>query len=185
MRQSRGEHFAHTPSRRGLLRLGAIAGVTVLSARYARARQCRSLSLYAVHTGERLEVDYCIDGRYEPDALGAIAHLMRDVHTDAVHRIDTTLLDALSRLGRILGTRAPVHVVSGYRTRETNERLRRIDHSIAANSYHLAGKAADVFVPGRKLASVHHVARALAVGGVGYYPRSGFVHVDTGPIRAW
>jgi uncharacterized protein YcbK (DUF882 family) len=110
---------------------------------------------------------------------------MRDVHADAVHHIDTTLLDALSRLGRVLGTRAPLHVVSGYRTRATNERLRRTDHSIAANSYHLAGKAADVFVPGRGLASVRHVAQTLQVGGVGYYPRSGFVHVDTGPVRAW
>jgi uncharacterized protein YcbK (DUF882 family) len=185
MRQSRGEHFAHTPSRRGILRLGTIAGATVLSSRYALARQCRSLSLYAVHTGERLKVDYCVDGRYEPGALRAIARLMRDVHTDAVHHIDTTLLDALSRLGRILGTREPLHVTSGYRTHETNERLRRHDHDIAANSYHVAGKAADVFVPGRNLASVRHVARALEVGGVGYYPRSGFVHVDTGPIRTW
>lgn len=185
MRQSRGEQLAHTPTRRGILRMGAIAGATVLSGRSARARQCHSLSLYAVHTGERLTVDYCVDGRYEPDALRAIAHLMRDVHTDAVHRIDTTLLDALSRLGRILGARAPLHVVSGYRTRETNEKLRRVDRGIAANSYHVAGKAADVFLPDRKLASLHHVARALAVGGVGYYPRSGFVHVDTGPVRAW
>jgi uncharacterized protein YcbK (DUF882 family) len=185
MRQSRGEQSVYTPSRRGLLRMGAVAGAAVLSARYARARQCRSLSLYAVHTGERLDVDYCIDGRYEPDALRAIARLMRDVHADAVHHIDTTLLDALSRLGRVLGIRAPLHVVSGYRTRATNERLRRADHSIAANSYHLAGKAADVFVPGRRLASVRYVAQALQVGGVGYYPRSGFVHVDTGPVRAW
>ena len=88
MRESREEKFAHAPSRRGILRMGAVAGATVLSARFARARECRSLSLYAVHTGERLEVDYCIDGHYEPQALRAIAHLMRDVHTDAVHRID-------------------------------------------------------------------------------------------------
>jgi uncharacterized protein YcbK (DUF882 family) len=185
MRQPRGEQFARTPSRRGILRMGAVAGATILSSRYARARQCRSLSLYAVHTGERLAVDYCVDGRYEPEALRAVAHLMRDVHTDAVHHIDTTLLDALSRLGRILAVRAPLHVVSGYRTRETNERLRRADHAIAPNSYHVAGKAADVFVPGRRLESVHHVARALQIGGVGYYPRSGFVHLDTGPVRTW
>ena len=186
MRESRGEKFAYAPSRRGILRMGAVAGAaTVLSARFVRARQCRSLALYAVHTGERLEVDYCIDGRYEPDALRAIAHLMRDVHTDIVHRIDPTLLDALSRLGRVLGTRAPLHVVSGYRTHETNEKLRRHDHDIAANSYHVRGQAADIFVPGRKLASVQHVAQALQVGGVGYYPRAGFVHVDTGPVRTW
>src|SRR5262245_22556110 len=103
MRESRGEKFAYAPSRRGLLRMGAIAGAaTVLSTRLARARQCRSLALYAVNTGEGLEIDYCIDGHYEPDALRAIAHLMRDVRTDAVHRIDPTLLDALFRLSHVL-----------------------------------------------------------------------------------
>jgi len=185
MRHSRGEHFAQTPSRRGVLRVGAIAGATLLSRRYALASQCRSLSLYAVNTGERLATDYCIDGRYQPDALRAIAHLLRDVHVDAVHPIDTTLLDSLARMSRLLGARAPLHVVSGYRTRETNEKRRRWDHSVAANSYHIAGKAVDLFVPGRKLASVRHVAMALRAGGVGYYPSSGFVHVDTGPVRTW
>lgn len=185
MRHSRGEHHAQTPSRRSVLRLGAIAGATVLSRRYALASQCRSLSLYAVNTGERLTVDYCIDGRYEPEALHAIARLLRDVHVDAVHPIDTTLLDSLARMRRLLGTRAPLHVVSGYRTRATNEERRRHDRSVAANSYHITGKAVDLFVPGRKLASVRHVALALRTGGVGYYPRSGFVHVDTGPVRTW
>src|SRR5262245_45031350 len=141
--------------------------------------------MYAVHTGARLSVDYCVDGHYEPDALRAIARVMRDVHTDTVHPIDVDLLDGLSRLGRILGARGPLHVVSGYRTRETNDRLRQSDHSVAANSYHVAGKAADFFIPGRRLASVRHVAQALRVGGVGYYPASGFVHVDTGPKRLW
>jgi uncharacterized protein YcbK (DUF882 family) len=165
--------------------MGAIAGATVLSRRYALASQCRSLSLYAVNTGERLAVEYCVDGRYEPEALSAIARLLRDVHVDAVHPIDTTLLDTLSRMSRLLGARGPLHVVSGYRTRATNEKRRRFDHSVAANSYHVSGKAVDLFVPGRKLASVRHVALALRAGGVGYYPSSGFVHVDTGPVRTW
>lgn len=175
----------HSTSRRSVLRMGVIAGATALTRRYALARQCRSLSLYAVDTGERLTVDYCVDGRYEPEALRAIAHLLRDPHVDAVHPIDPTLLDALARMQRLLGTTRSVHVVSAYRTRETNEKRRRHDRSVAANSYHLSGKAVDLFVPGRKLASVRHVALALRAGGVGYYPSSGFVHVDTGPVRTW
>jgi uncharacterized protein YcbK (DUF882 family) len=159
--------------------------MTALSGRRAFAAPCRSLAFYAVNTGERLAVDYCIDGRYEPAALRAIAHLLRDVHGDAEHPIDMTLLDALARLRRVLGTTAPLHVVSGYRTRETNERRRRHDRSVAANSYHLSGRAVDLFIPGRKLASVRHVALALRIGGVGYYPRAGFVHVDSGPVRSW
>ena len=185
MRHRSAEPFAHMPTRRGLLRLGALAGAAMSFARPARASQCRSLSLLAVNTGERLSVDYCVDGRYEPQALRAIAHLLRDVHVDAVHPIDTELLDALARMRRLLGTTAPLHVVSGYRTRETNEMRRRFDRSVAANSYHIAGRAVDLFVPGRQLASVRHVARALQVGGVGYYPRSGFVHLDNGPPRTW
>jgi uncharacterized protein YcbK (DUF882 family) len=185
MRHTRQQHLARMLSRRGVLRIGAMAGVTMLSRGSALARHCRSLSLYAVHTGERLAVDYCIDGRYQAEALRAIARVMRDVHTDTVHPIDVDLLDALSRLGRILGARSPLHLVSGYRTRRTNDRLRQSDHSVAANSYHVDGKAADFFLPGRRLASVRHVAQALRVGGVGYYPSSGFVHVDTGPQRLW
>ena len=179
------QHLVRTPSRRGVLRMSALAGVTILSRGLAWARGCRSLSLYAVHTGERLAVDYCVDGRYESGALRAIARLMRDVHTDAVHPIDVDLLDGLSRLGRVLGAREPLHVVSGYRTRETNDRLRQYDHSVAANSFHVSGKAADFFIPGRRLASIRHVAQARRVGGVGYYPDAGFVHVDSGPQRLW
>src|SRR6185295_13024467 len=78
MRQTRQQHLARMPSRRGVLRMGAIAGVTILSRGTALARHCRSLSLYAVHTGERLTADYCVDGSYQPDALRAIARVMRD-----------------------------------------------------------------------------------------------------------
>jgi uncharacterized protein YcbK (DUF882 family) len=185
MQPSRREPSVHHPTRRRVLRWGAYAGAGLLAARPARATACRALSLYAVNTGERLRVDYCIDGRYDPHALGAIAHLLRDVRAGAVHAIDPRLLDSLSRMQRLLGATTPLHVVSGYRTRETNEQKRRRDRHVAANSYHVRGQAADVFVPGRPLASVRRVATALRAGGVGYYPDSGFVHVDTGPIRTW
>ncbi|HWP67051.1 MAG TPA: YcbK family protein [Candidatus Limnocylindria bacterium] len=185
MPHTREQHAARLPTRRALLRMGALVGATLLPAGVARARPCRSLSLYAVQTGERLAVDYCIDGRYEPEALRAIAHLLRDVHADRVHQIDVTLLDALWRIRRILGTRSELHVVSGYRTHETNEQLRRRDRAVAANSYHVSGKAVDFFVPGRQLASVRYAAHTLHAGGVGYYPKSGFLHLDTGPQRRW
>jgi uncharacterized protein YcbK (DUF882 family) len=185
MRNARRESLVHAPTRRTVLRWGALTGAAVLGAPAARAASCRSLSLYAINTSERLRVDYCIDGRYQPDALRAIARLMRDHRADAVHAIDPALLDALSALARTLGTTQPLHVVSGYRTRETNEQKRRHQRGVAAASYHLSGRAVDLFVPGRSLAGVRHVALAMRAGGVGYYPRSGFVHVDTGPLRSW
>jgi len=185
MRLARRESLAHAPSRRTVLRWGALTGAAVLGPRAALAARCRSLSLYAVNTSERLRVDYCVDGRYQPDALAAIARLMRDHRADAVHAIDPKLLDAIAALGRTLGTAEPLHVVSGYRTPQTNEQKRRHERGVAVASYHVSGKAVDLFVPGRQLASVRRVALALRAGGVGYYPRSGFVHVDTGPVRSW
>ena len=175
-------------TRRDLLRIGGAAAVGLLGwprRTLAALQGARSLSFYAVNTGERLSVDYFARGRYQPDGLQAIDHVLRDHRTDLVYPIDWRLLDILSALRDALDTRAPFHVVSGYRSRETNEARRRVSHGVAEHSYHVTGQAMDFFLPGRDLSEVRLAARGLAAGGVGYYPRSGFVHVDSGPVRAW
>jgi uncharacterized protein YcbK (DUF882 family) len=147
----------------------------------------RSLSIYNVNTGERLSAEYSVGGEYLRDALRAIDHMLRDYRTGDVKPIDPVLLDVLHTLRRELGSDAPLHLVSGYRSPSTNERLRRSGHGVALKSYHLEGKAADVYLPDRQLADLRWAARKLGAGGVGYYPggRNGFVHVDTGPVRYW
>lgn len=149
------------------------------------ASQLRELSLYCVHTGERLDIEYYVDGRYEPEALRAVDHLLRDYHNDEVCQFDPRVLNQLHEVRRALGSREAFHVYSGYRSPETNERYRRAGARVAERSFHLTGQAIDVSLPGRDVRQIRNVAIAMRAGGVGYYPRDGFVHLDSGPVRRW
>ena len=175
------------PSRRDVLKWGGVAALGLVAwPRGARAAgRSRTLSLYAVHTDERLTVDYVENGRYQPDALAAINQLLRDHYNDQVYPIDPGVLDILATLHEQLDAGAPFHVLSGYRSPETNEWRRQISSGVAEHSFHLTGQAIDLFLPGRDLAQLRGAALALQGGGVGYYPAAGFVHVDSGPVRTW
>jgi uncharacterized protein YcbK (DUF882 family) len=175
--------------RRAFLRraVGLAGGMVAMCPRTgsAYATRTRSLGLYAVNTGERLRVDYCIDGRYEPQSLRALDHLLRDFRTDEVYPVDPRVLDILYDVGEALESASAYHVVCGYRSPATNEMKLRQGRGVARNSYHLTGKAIDVFLPSRGLRDIRRAALALGAGGVGYYPRAGFVHLDIGPVRTW
>lgn len=174
--------------RRDILRLaGALAAGKLIGAPTARAARgtTRALSLYATHSGERLRVEYCAGGKYQPDALHAVSRLLRDRRTDETHAIDPGLLDQLHRLSVELGTRGEYHVVCGYRSPHTNATEHRLRPGVALRSLHVEGRAVDVFLPDRDLAQLHAAALQLGAGGVGYYPSSNFVHLDTGPVRTW
>lgn len=145
----------------------------------------RTLTLDNINTGERLTVTYMENGRYLPDALAALNHLMRDRRTDAVAAIDPALFDLLCDIRMRLETAQPLQLISGYRAPETNARMRQRDRAVARKSYHTRGMAADIAVPGCSVATLRQVAVAMGRGGVGDYPRSGFVHVDVGPPRTW
>jgi len=146
--------------------------------------EARSLSLYHTHTGERLAVTYFAGGSYVPAALGEIEYLLRDFRTGEVHPIDIDLLDTLCALSdRCAG--GTFEVISGYRSATTNEQLRAATEGVATNSLHLTGRAVDVRLNGLDTARLRAAALELARGGVGYYPRSDFVHLDTGHVRSW
>lgn len=145
----------------------------------------RSVAFDNLHTGERLKVEYWVDGRYVPDALGAVDRVLRDFRTGETHPIDPRLLDLLDTLGGRLRTREPFQVISGYRSPLTNAMLRGESAGVAANSLHMQGMAIDLRVPDRALSSVRAAAVSLRGGGVGYYPRSDFVHIDVGRVRYW
>jgi uncharacterized protein YcbK (DUF882 family) len=148
----------------------------------------RRLSFFNTHTSERLTVAYCCDGTYQPDALKKINHILRDHRANEIKPIDPKLLDLLHELGGVLETDQPFHVISGYRSPNTNGMLRATggaNTGVATQSLHMVGKAIDIRVPGVKLDRVRASARALKLGGVGYYPTSNFVHVDTGRVRFW
>ena len=153
---------------------------------WAAARaDSRALQFAHLHTGERLAVEYCTSGSYVPDALTAVNTLLRDFRTGDVHAIDPTLLDLLFDLRERTGSARPFEVISGFRSAQTNAALRRRSHGVAAGSLHMQGQAIDIRVGDVPLDSLRQAALALHQGGVGYYPASNFVHVDTGRVRTW
>jgi uncharacterized protein YcbK (DUF882 family) len=183
-RTSRGCNRREALAFGGTLALGWLLGPTTARAALPATR---SLSFYALHTGEELTADYCVDGRYQPQQLQAIARVLRDHRTDQIHDIDPAVLDIVHAVRRMVDSREAIHVVSGYRSPETNEMKRRQSRwsGVAKNSYHLYGQAIDVILPDADVRQVRRAGMALQAGGVGYYPRSGFVHLDCGPFRTW
>lgn len=145
----------------------------------------KKLDLYNYHTGERLKTVYWEQGHYVSEAIGEINHVLRDRRTDEEINMDPKLLDLLFDIAQKVNARHAFHVVSAYRSPKTNARLRERRKGVAKNSQHMYGKAADFYIPGRQLSSIRKAAMSLRRGGVGYYPRSNFIHVDTGPVRSW
>ncbi|HVJ52344.1 MAG TPA: DUF882 domain-containing protein [Aliidongia sp.] len=151
----------------------------------ALAEPPRHLSFYNLHTGEALRTVFWQDGAYIPDALVEIDRVLRDFRTGSVHSIDKGLLDLLTRLHQRLDTSEPFHVISGYRSPETNAILHERSDGVASHSLHMNGMAIDIRVPDRSLDTLHRAALSLEGGGVGFYPSSDFVHVDVGRVRHW
>jgi len=179
--------FLGRVTRREALRIAGTTLGVLLAPPLARAAipRNRTLRLFALNTGERLQAEYVVGGRYQRDALDAVEHLMRDHHSGDVHPIDPALLDLMYALSARLETREPLTVVCGYRSPATNRAKLAAGRRVARNSFHLTGRAVDLRVPGRPVHVLRRAALALARGGVGYYPRNGFVHVDVGPRRSW
>lgn len=177
--------------RRGFLRaaIGGIIGVSaspvMAVAGSGNSTGHRSLSFQHLHTGERVSAPYWESGRYNKDALAAIDHLLRDFRTGDQTRMDVDLLEFLHRLRVKLDTDQPFQIISGYRSPRTNARLAAKSRGVAKRSYHMLGMAIDIRVPGRQLRQVRRAALDLRLGGVGYYNRSRFVHLDTGRVRFW
>jgi len=145
----------------------------------------RSLSFVHLHTGEKLNATYWADGEYVDENLHALNRLLRDHRSGERHTMDKGLFDLLFSLQRTMDTTRPFHVISAYRSPKTNNLLRGNSTGVAKRSLHMQGKAMDIRLPGRDLQQLHKAARALKVGGVGLYTKSGFVHVDTGRVRYW
>ncbi len=186
-----GEAEGRSLDRRHLLRAGlGLATAAALMApgesEAALRAPPRQLTLVNLHTGERLRAEYWAKGRYLRDGMREINRVLRDHRTGAVHAIDPKLLDLVHALGRRIGNRGPMEIVSAYRSPESNALLHEADSSgVAQNSYHMQGRAIDLRVPGLSIRNLHRAALSLRAGGVGYYPDSNFVHVDVGPLRHW
>jgi uncharacterized protein YcbK (DUF882 family) len=145
----------------------------------------RALTFTHTHTGEHLAVEYFSHGEYLQDALATIDYFLRDFRTGDVCSIDTGLIDFLHGLAGLTQTTRPFQVISGYRSPATNEMLRHRTEGVAAGSLHMAGQAIDIRLADVPLVKLQRAALEARRGGVGYYPASDFVHVDTGRVRSW
>lgn len=148
--------------------------------------RARSLAFEHTHTGKSLEIVYAVDNRLVPEALSTLNTFLFDHHSGRIGRMDPKLFDLLFRLRQSLDSSKPIQVISAYRCPTTNKQLRKGGHSgVARKSLHMEGKAIDLRLADVSLKDLRDAAVRLRQGGVGFYPRDRFVHVDTGPVRSW
>jgi len=145
----------------------------------------KRLRLYHIHTGESIDTVYWADGQYHYQELRYLNRFFRDYHTDEIHPIDVRLFEYLHGIDRLLGGNHLFYILSAYRSPRTNELLRRHNRGVAKKSFHVQGKAVDIRLTDMRLSAMRRAALALKAGGVGYYPRSNFLHIDTGTPRYW
>lgn len=144
----------------------------------------KSLRFYNTHTLETVNTTF-FDGGFSTDGLAAINHILRDHRTGDVTEMDTELLFLLHDVQAKLGTHEPFHIISGYRSPQSNALLRSQSNGVAKHSYHMQGMAIDVRLPGMDTYAIRTAAKEMERGGVGYYAESDFTHMDTGPVRSW
>lgn len=180
----------HHHSRRSFLRhMGTItAGLAVSSTAFGKLQPSsfeKTLAFKNLHTGEALTSTFFAGGNYIAESLSSINYLLRDHRNNQVCEMDQRLLTLIHDLKKMLGTADPFHVISGYRSPETNAMLSQRSNKVAKKSLHMQGKAIDIRLPGIDIKHLHEAALALKGGGVGLYTRSDFVHLDVGRVRHW
>jgi uncharacterized protein YcbK (DUF882 family) len=164
----------------------ALAATTTPSFARRISEQPRTLSFHHLHTEERLTLTYRKGEHYQRSALTRLNQFLRDFRTGDITTIDPKLFDLLFDLKQAIGHNDGVfEIVSGYRSPRTNDMLRRTSGGVAKRSLHMSGQAIDIRLSETPTRRVRDAARQLARGGVGYYSRSDFVHLDTGNVRTW
>src|SRR6185295_19413237 len=175
------------------LRLGGcagLAGILILlgaqSLQNATANgDTRSLTLRHTHTNEKVTITYKVNGRYDDEAVKKLNHVLRDWREDQATSMDPHLFDLIWDVYREVEATEPIAIVCGYRSPGTNAMLRRRSSGVAKFSQHMLGKAMDFYIPGVPLDKLREAGLRASRGGVGFYPSSNFVHLDTGSVRHW
>jgi len=170
----------------GSMALAAASGPAIAKLTTPVKTPGRDLHMAHLHTAEKIDVVYAVDNQYVDPALAQLNYFLRDHYSHEVGVMDPALYDLLHQIRGDLGARGAFAVISGYRSPSTNERLRTTrGGGVAKRSLHMDGQAIDVRLPGVPLSELRDAAIAQKRGGVGYYPRDQFVHVDTGEVRYW
>jgi uncharacterized protein YcbK (DUF882 family) len=177
--------------RRKFLGAGTLAflGATLLKPAHAAtlaSTEAKTLSVHNMHTGEKIKATFWENGNYVPQALREINKILRDHRSGEVHAIDPKLLHTLYDTKVLLEkTNSPVQIISGYRSPASNAMLAAHSGGVAKKSLHMQGMATDIRIEGVCTSHIRNAGLALKRGGVGFYPVSQFVHLDTGAVRAW
>lgn len=184
--------------RRDVLKMGAytIAGSLLVPAASTSAAAAvfrngevsngaRRISFRNAHTNENFSGVYRVGNKYLPDAFDSINVVMRDFRTDEVFPIDPRTIDIIYTVHQMTGRNEPLEIISGYRSPKTNAMLRKASTGVAKRSLHMEGRAIDFRLPGFSTKGLRDLGVKLKAGGVGYYPGSDFVHMDSGDVRSW
>lgn len=173
-------------SRRAFITLSSQCALGVLLTTslpcFARQIPANRLALYNTHTDEQLTINL---GDNSPDMFNRIDRFLRDFRTGEVHAIDPRLLEMLCRIKELSGSRGTFEIISGFRSLKTNAMLRKKNDGVAKKSLHTTGRALDIRLSDLSTRELRDIAQSLKQGGVGYYSKSDFVHIDTGRIRTW
>lgn len=176
-------------SRRNFLGMAGLAGLALNSplalASNSKPKGSKILTMRNLHTNEKVSCTYWIEGEYQFEALQEVNACLRDHRTGDVTQIDPLLLDQVHNLTRNMEYSGEIHIISGYRSPKTNAMLNKTSSGVAKKSLHMQGRAIDLRLPRKQLSQVRKAALAQHNGGVGYYPKSNFLHLDTGRTRQW
>lgn len=189
VRLQRHHHVAGMSRRAFLTRAGmAAVGTLLLPSAEALAKTFsreRTLTFHNVNTDEDLTIVVSPEQYYDRQILQRFSYFLRDHHSDEIRTMDPALIDLFYAVSAFTGSEGTFKIISGYRSPETNNWLRKVSHGVAEHSMHIEGKAVDIRMSDVNTRTIRQVALALQQGGVGYYPRADFVHLDTGRIRSW
>lgn len=190
--------IAPSVSRRKFLGFGALAVGTLAAsssipckasaAIFSPEREfsgARRISFRNSHTGETFSGVYRVGDKYLPDAFDKVNVVLRDFRTNEMFPIDPRVIDIIFSVHNLTKQAEPYEILSGYRCPKTNAGLRAHSEGVAKNSLHMTGQAIDLRLPGYSTKQIQKLAISLKAGGVGYYPKSDFVHMDTGDVRTW
>jgi uncharacterized protein YcbK (DUF882 family) len=157
-----------------------------IPAAVAETPEERALELFNTHTRETVNVVYRRGADYDKAALDALKNVLRDHRNGQAHDMDVRLYDQLFDLARAANCPAHYEIISGYRSPESNDKMSSVPGSgVSKKSLHMQGRAIDVRLKNCDCARLRDLALAAKQGGVGYYERSNFVHIDTGNFRTW
>ena len=164
-----------------------LALYALIAAAPAAQAETRTLKLMFIHTGEKAEITFKRNGKYDQQGLRKLNQFLRDWRRNEPTKMDPRLFDLVWEAYRATGSSNYINVVSAYRSPATNSMLRSRSKGVAKKSQHMLGKAMDSFIPGVSLKKLREIGLKMQGGGVGYYPTSGspFVHFDVGNVRHW